>query len=330
MTGPSQEITGKSLAQVGERSLLKYIISRLKQPEKALLQPGDDAAAFNWEGGLVTCLDVLVAETDVPPGMDWEKAGCKAVVAVVSDMAAKSASPKYLLVGLGLRGDMSMDDFKALWHGLESTASLYGASIIGGDLNQCSSPFISVTAIGAAVKTLSRSGARPGNLVACTGLFGSTAAGLHALLNGIPDAASPRLLEKVLSPRARLREGLALGRIEGVTSCVDSSDGLAESLHCIAEASGVGIHLTSLPVDPEAREYADKHGLDFLKMVLYGGEEYELIFTFEEEYLGDVQRALGGCFNIIGSVVGGGGVTFEHAGKMVEVARIGWEHFLKR
>ena len=330
MTGWDDELIGGTLAQVGERALLKYIVSRLGQPEEPLLQPGDDAAAFNWHGGLVTCLDVLVVETDIPPGMDWEKAGSKAVVAVVSDMAAKSACPKYLLVGLGLRGDMTIEDFKALWHGLKSTASQYGASIIGGDLNQCSSPFISVTAIGGAVKTVSRSGARPGNLVACTGLFGSTAAGLHALLNGKPEAASPKLLERVISPRARLSEGLALGGISGVTSCVDSSDGLAESLHCIAEASGVGIHITSLPVDPEAKRYADGHGLDFFRMVMYGGEEYELVFTFDEAYLDDVKRVLGSSLHIIGSVVEGGGVTVEGEVGRVEVARIGWEHFLRR
>lgn len=272
-------------------------------------------------------LDVLVAETDIPPGMGWRRAGAKAVVAVVSDMAAKSAQPKYLMTGLGLRGDMTFGDFEDLWLGIESAAAMYGASIIGGDVNQCTSPFIGVTAIGSAQTTHTRGGAKPGDLVACTGLFGSTSAGLHALLNGRPEHASQRILESVYSPKARLKEGLALATVGGVTACIDSSDGLAESLYCIAEASGVGIHVSSPPADPEAEKYAEEHGLDFLKMMMYGGEEYELVFTFEERCLGDVRRALGSSLNIIGRVVEDGGVRVDYGGKSLEVARMGWEHF---
>ncbi|GBC69157.1 Thiamine-monophosphate kinase [archaeon HR01] len=315
------------LSQLGERYLVRYIVSRLGTPQNSILQPGDDAAGFLWTGGLVTCMDVLVAETDVPPGMGWERAGWKAVVAAISDLASKSAKPVYLLTGLGLSPEMTFRDFTELWSGIEKAAEHYGASIIGGDVNECSRPFVAVTAMGETSKPLTRYGARPGDLVACTGLFGATAAGLHAVLKGNTAEADPRLLEKVYTPQARLTEGLTLGRVGGVTSCIDSSDGLAESLHCIAEASGVGVVLTSEPVDPLAIRYAEENSLDIFQLVMYGGEEYELVFTFSEGRLDVLREGLGDRLHVIGKVVAGSGVFLDRGGVRVEIPRLGWEHF---
>jgi thiamine-monophosphate kinase len=315
------------LSQAGERNLVRYIVSRLGNPQHPILRPGDDAAGFQWTGGLIICMDVLVAETDVPPGMGWERAGWKAVVAVISDLAAKSARPRYLLIGLGLTPDMTFRDFTELWSGLEKAASHYGAFIIGGDVNQSGSPFVAVTGLGEASKPLTRHGAKPGDLVACTGLFGGVAAGLHAILTGNTDKADPALLEKVFTPQARLEDGLTLGLIGGVTSCVDSSDGLAESLHCIAEASGVGIHLTEEPTDPLAVRYAEEKGLDIHRLVMYGGEEYELVFTFSEDRRDIIGGVLGDRLHVIGRVVEGSGVFLDKEEVLVEIPRIGWEHF---
>ena len=77
-------------------------------------------------------------------------------------------------------------------------------------------------------------------------------------------------------PKARLKEGLALSRSGAVSASIDSSDGLAWSLHEIGKMSNVGFVVNSVPVSDEVRRFAEFNHLDPLELALYGGEEYEL------------------------------------------------------
>lgn len=149
--------------------------------------------------------------------------------------------------------------------------------IIGGDTNEASNLVISISLFGIAKKTevVLRSGAKHGDIVAVTGFFGKTAAGLKILVDGFEAPAKIRraLVESVLMPKARLKEGLALSQIKAVTASIDSSDGLAWSLHEIARASKVGFLINKLPIADEAEKFAETHNLDPLELALYGGEE---------------------------------------------------------
>ena len=319
-----------TLRDVGEDWVLAYIQRRLGAPYSPLLDKGDDATAFRYSGVLVISTDMLVEDTDIPPGMSWEQAGRKAIVSVVSDLAAKGAEPLYMLTSLGLKSSMLIREFEELWQGMENACREYGASIVGGDTNQCDSVVISVAGVGRADNGLiPRSGARPGDILATTGVFGETAAGLHALLNNIQENYG--LVESVLNPRARLREGRELARSGVVSSCIDSSDGLARSLIQLANASGVGFEIDSIPISEAAERYAADNGLDPLNLALYGGEEYELVFTVRQDGIDMLNRrltAIGARLIILGRVVDNAGVVRAYyGGKWHDVRAGGWEHF---
>ncbi|MEM3609948.1 MAG: AIR synthase-related protein, partial [Candidatus Anstonellales archaeon] len=66
-------------------------------------------------------------------------------------------------------------------------------------------------------------------------------------------------------------------------SSIDSSDGLAVSLHEIAQKSNVGIEIYNMPITREAEYFAKKNGIDPFELVFYGGEEYILIVTISEK-----------------------------------------------
>ena len=70
-----------------------------------------------------------------------------------------------------------------------------------------------------------------------------------------------------------------LPRTGAVTASIDSSDGLACSLHKISRASCVGFEINNLPIAKEAVEFAEMEELDPVELALYGGEEYELVIT---------------------------------------------------
>src|SRR2546425_10880440 len=91
-------------------------------------------------------------------------------------------------------------------------------------------------------------------------------------------------------PSARLAEGIALAKSHATTSSIDSSDGLAWSLHQIAQSSKVGISLHTIPVATEVESFAKEHRLSALELALYGGEEYELVVTIKPQSFNKLKR----------------------------------------
>ncbi|MEM4545366.1 MAG: thiamine-phosphate kinase [Nitrososphaerota archaeon] len=318
------------LHDIGEKGLVERILSRITLGPRHVLPKGDDAVAIEFMGKLVVSTDMLVESTDVPPGMNMESVGWKALTMVVSDLASKGAIPILYLISLGLPRSMTLEQFEAFWDGLEKAARCYGGTIAGGDTNEAQEVVISCVGIGSAERVVPRSGARVGDVLATTGLFGRSAAGLNALLRGVEDV-DESLKRAVLKPMARFREGVILAKY--ATSCIDSSDGLAVSLHELAKQSGVGFEVTMPPVDGVAKKFAEKHGLDVFDLVFYGGEEYELVFTIGRNDLEAVRKALAlvnGELIEIGRVVPRSeGITVFWDGERIPLECKGWDHFKK-
>jgi len=142
-----------------------------------------------------------------------------------------------------------------------------------------------------------------------------------------------RLLESVFLPKAHLAEGLALADCEAVSASMDSSDGLAWSLHELGRLSNVGFLLESVPIAPEATEFAELNGLDACELTLYGGEEYELVLTIKPESLEVAKaavKAAGGQLICIGKATKDKQILLEANGKKSTIEPRGWEHFKSR
>jgi thiamine-monophosphate kinase len=297
---------------------------------------GDDISAYDMGNGNLAVLktDMFVDKTDVPPGMSFWQAARKAVVMNISDFAAKGVKPLALLASLGLPRKLTEKDIEEIGRGLNAGAREYGAYIIGGDTNEASDLVISISLFGTAKKdeVILRSGAKPGDIVAVTGFFGKTSAGLKILVEGFeaPTKICKVLVESVLMPRARLKEGLALSQTKAVTASIDSSDGLAWSLHEIARASNVGFLIDKLPMAKEAEKFAEIHNLNPLDLALYGGEEYELVLTLKPKLWKKAEKAIeevGGKLLPIGKVTADKRVLLKTKEKEGVIEPRGWEHF---
>ncbi len=299
---------------------------------------GDDVAGITLNKGLLAVLktDVLVGKTDIPPSMTLRQAARKAVVMNVSDFAAKGVKPLALLVSLTLPREYSREAIEEIGQGLNEGAEEYDTYIIGGDTGEGADLTICCMVFGVSKKkdlTLRR-GAKVGDVLAVTGLFGRTSAGLKILLEGgkIPRSLREKLVESVKMPKARLREGLALARTKSVTASIDSSDGLAICLHELKKNSGIGLEVTKLPIAPEAIEFAEIQGLNPEELALYGGEEYELVLTVMPEGWRGAEKAVteaGGRLIPIGRVVTEREVTLRKGGVVEKIELRGWEHFKK-
>jgi len=324
---------------LGERKIIEIMRAHFDLMPEIPVHFGDDVSAVSIGDGRIAVLktDMLVGKTDVPRSMSLWQAARKAVVMTVSDFAAKGAKPIVALISLGLTKNTMRKDIEEIARGLNAGAKEYGAYIIGGDTNESSDLVIAVMLFGTAKREslMLRSGAKPGDILAVTGFFGKSSAGLRLLLDGCATSHDLRevFLNSVCMPRARLREGLALSSSESVSSCIDSSDGLAWSLHELARMSSVGFLVTSVPVADEVRRFAEFNGLNALELALYGGEEYELVATVKPKLWATAAKAVesaGGCLLPIGKATRDKQILMIVNGKRQEIQPLGWEHFKTR
>jgi len=316
----------------GERKIIEVIVRRLHKMPRMPIPFGDDVSGMDIGGGRLAVLkcDMLVGRTDVPKGMSLRQAARKAVVMNVSDLASKGVQPRAVMVSLGLPRSTTSRDVEEIAEGLDEGAREYGAYVIGGDTSECNDLVIACYLFGTARRDMmvQRSGARPGDLVAVTGEFGNTLAGLNALgaKTEIPPSLRETLLASVYSPRARLKEGIALARTRALTASMDSSDGLAWSLYEIARASSVGIELDYVPISKAALDYGRITGTDPADLALYGGEEFELVVCLKKNAARRALRAVK-SLHAIGRVTRDtGNVTLIQDGKSTPVEPRGWEH----
>ena len=321
---------------LGEREIIEVIRARLDVLSDLPVPFGDDVSAVDLDGERVAVLktDMLVAATDVPCGMSFWQAARKAVVMNVSDFAAKGVAPVAALVSIGLPARFPKADMEEIASGLNAGAREYGAYVIGGDTGEASDVVIAVFMFGTAErgKLVLRGGARVGDVVAVSGFFGKSAAGLRILIDNCMASGELRdvLVDSVFMPSARLKEGLALSSSGAVSASIDSSDGLAWSLCELARMSGVGFVLDTVPVADEVTRFAKLNRLDALDLALYGGEEYELVATVKPELWTkavSMISGVGGQLLPIGKVIRGKQVVLEMGSQKRLVEARGYEHF---
>src|SRR2546427_8572762 len=114
-----------------EREIIGVLRRRLDSQPKLPLRLDDDVAAFPISRRRLVVLktDMLVGSTDVPPGMTLGQAARKAVVATVSDFAAKGVQPRGLLVSLGLAAPVRLAKVLEIASGLAEGAREYDCRI---------------------------------------------------------------------------------------------------------------------------------------------------------------------------------------------------------
>jgi thiamine-monophosphate kinase len=88
---------------------------------------------------------------------------------------------------------------------------------------------------------------------------------------------------------------------------MDSSDGLARSLHQLAEASDCGFSISwdSVPVDEAVREIFDSEAM-VRERSLFFGEDFELVFTASEDDLSVIRSESPTPISVIGEVMESG------------------------
>jgi len=303
--------------------------------EQLLIGIGDDAAAWQGDTSIqLATVDSFIQGVHFPTEIaSWQETGWKALAVNLSDIAAMGGTPRYALVSLALPPDTEVDDVTALYTGMLELAEKYKVTIVGGDISNAPMVIINVTVLGnnPQNKILTRSSAKPGELIAVTGSLGAAAAGLEMLTKKLKfdPQATARFRQAFFKPTPRIAEGQLLLE-QGVKTAIDISDGLLADLNQICKAGKVGARIDAdrVPVEPLVKaSFGDKA----LELALTGGEDYELLFTARAEVIARIKKAAPCPISAIGEIVAAKGVTVvDRRGKPINVGRAGWEHFTSR
>lgn len=257
---------------------------------------GDDAAVID---GLVITTDMLHESTDFPTGTTRYTAGWRGVGASLSDVAAMGAAATACVAVYGAPGfdAAELTDFIA---GARDVSEAVGAEYVGGDLDTHVEFTVATTAIGETDAPVLRSGASTGDAVCVTGTLGRTAAALRLFDQGDVDRANELFR---FEPRVATAKTVA----SEATAMIDSSDGLARSLHQLTEASqcGVSIESGSLPIDEAIDDVADDP-TEALELGVFVGEDFELVFTVPPAAVAHLSDATPTPITVIGEVTESG------------------------
>ncbi len=267
-----------------ELDVIREIIRLVPKDPQGLLDIGkDDSFARQMEKGIyVFNSDMLTQSSDMLPGMSLRNFSRKCVVANFSDLASKGAEPVLFMCSLGIPNDASLSKCRELLEGIVEGTSEYSTYLVGGDISRAEEYVVDGFSVGLVRgKLIPRSGAKEGDVIYSTGLFGLTWLGYQILLKGLdaPRDLREKALELLYRPRAHVKAGVLISKEKLATSSTDSSDGLYRALLNISEASKVSAIVENLPIDPDVEAFLPEIGVESVEPAFYGGEEYCLVFT---------------------------------------------------
>ncbi|BBM88795.1 thiamine-monophosphate kinase [Spirochaetota bacterium] len=309
----------------GEFKLIDAIVKHVKDPG-IIKDYGDDAAVIKTSDPKVHQLISTDMFTD---GNHFStkyfsplEIGYKVSEATLSDIAAMGGKPKYMFISICLRKNLQIAYLRSLYRGIYNSCSHHKVLILGGDTVRNNKISCALTAVGevSTENLCLRSSAKVGDIVKVTGELGGSNAGFIILKR---EYLGHRYIKKKhLQPRCRLD---LVDKIAPLANAmIDVSDGIAGDLKHICDQSGVGAEIIKqdIPISKQVIHAARALKMNPHNFAIYGGEDFELLYTVPEE---NAKKTPG---TTIGRIVSGNGVTLvDRKMHTREVLKGGYEHF---
>jgi thiamine-monophosphate kinase len=320
------------IRDVGEFPLIARVerMARRVTGRDVVLGIGDDAALLRVRAGeaLAVTTDAFVEDVHFRFRDESPVAiGRRALVANLSDLAAMGARPIAFTLALAAPPRLDARVALELVRGALVEAKRHGAPLVGGNLTRAREVSLTIAAFGGvrAARALRRGGARTGDRIFVTGTLG------RAALDRLR-AERTRGGRRRAVAVPRLAAGAALARLPGIGACIDVSDGLAADLVHVLDASGVGgeLNVDALPRPAGFAGACARLRLDPRRLLLAGGEDYELLFTARgrEARAEPLARRLGVPVAEIGRITASRGrLRLLGRGLRRADATGGWTHF---
>ena len=336
------------MKRLNEREIIDLFTSKINDPLLDKVK-NDDVVILPVRFGLLKRMnktsnmsivlksDMLVESTDVVRIMKPWQIARKAILACVSDFAAKGIRPYACLISIGIPKKYSRKNIASLAAGFKQASKEYNVHILGGDTNESKELIIDCNMMGITTlpdnKIPRRKGAQTGDLIVTSGKFGYTSSGLKIILShlGAEKKFRTKSISSVIFPKPQVEFGFILAKY--FSSSIDSSDGLSTSLYELIQKSKVDFLIDKIPIPHSLSHFASLNSIKTEDLIFFGGEEYETIATVPKQNFRKLikdARKHGIRIYHIGQVVRGNGkLVYEIKGIQKIIRNQGFLHFAK-
>ena len=332
------------ISKIGKFGLIRHIADTLTYKEGATLQGiGTEAAAMLYRESVTVSAQALFLE-----GVHFDliytplqHLGYKVAVRALGQVMAMNATPRHLLVSVGLSKRFYVEDVELLFQGVEVACCEYRVEVAGLDFESSYTGLtISITAIGEVEKAdlVTIVGGKSTDLLCITGNLGAAYMGLQLLerekaLFSSAEKAMPQLqgkeyiLQRYLRPIlcCKLFTILRREEIKPTSMCL-LTNGLAHGVQALAMASGCGakIYVDKIPIASKTFEMAQELHFDALLCAMNGGDDFEFLFTVPVNMYETVVREA--PVDVVGHLCDAshGTVLITPDGNMVPIRSPGW------
>jgi len=316
-----------------ERQFIAQLRRKVRfRNREIVLGIGDDCAVLRLPRTHEALLTTDFSLEGVHFRRDWQSPECighRCLARGLSDIAAMGGSPIAVLLSLGLPQDLPKKWVDRCLFGLLRLARRHKLELAGGDTARSPSGVLADIVVLGSIdrgKALRRSGARVGDQIYVSGELGESSAALELLSAGA-------VRNRDVFPEPRVHVGRWLQRRAMASAMIDISDGLSTDLWHICEESGTGASLdaAAIPIHPSAsrigkNQRQPRRSGVALDLALYGGEDYELLFTAPKSERVP-SRIAGVQITRIGEITRGRNMHLVRNGKRELLLPKGWEHF---
>lgn len=317
------------ISEIGGEFELIRRLTRGKTTDKRVIRGiGDDCAVLEYtkESYLLITTDMMVEDDHF--NLKWyspHHIGMKLMEVNVSDIVSMAGIPTYALISICLPSSTTVEFMDDFYKGLYLSAEKHGVAIIGGDTTHGDRYVFNCTLLGQVSKKLLRlrSYAQKGDKICVTGCLGGSTAGLKLLQKGLKG-----YIRDHTEPESRTAvEAQIIARY--AHAMIDVSDGLASEVTHICNESKAGacIHYDTIPLSTHTIKSAELLKENPREFALYGGEDFELVFTIAEEKITELKRHFTE-FTVVGEIFEQEmGVYLLKDGQKHELTS-GYNHFL--
>ncbi len=311
----------------GEFALIKRLTTQTVADPDVIEGIGDDCAVIKHSDNryLLVTTDMMVENTHFR--LDWQspwQVGKKLMEVNVSDIVSMGGHPTQAFISLALTRDTEVEFMDELYEGLYASARKHGVFLVGGDTTRGRELVLNLALLGLVdrERLRLRSHAVPGDMICVTGSLGKSESGLQLLLAG-----EEGYTKGYLEPECRTAaEGAVISRY--AHAMIDVSDGLASEVGHICTRSGTGalIDYDSIPISNLTGIAARSLSMDPVEMALYGGEDFELVFTVPEKEIPSLEKNFSD-FSVVGKILANDkGIHLIREGKELPLKH-GFDHF---
>ena len=315
-----------NLKDLGEFDLIDRITKLLKVDDpQVVVSFGDDCSVIETdEKFFLFSSDIqienhhFIKDKILPEDLGW-----KLVSVNVSDIISCGGKARWGFISVAFPPETSVEYVERIYKGIQEACDYYNCSVIGGNTSASEEIILDLFIVGQTERPVLRKGAQEGDILFVSGYTGLSRAGLELLLmdkNHYEDFEE-RLIKTHTKPMVPVE--LSEKIMKYANSCIDISDGLVADLGHLQKASDVKVIIEKdkLPVHPDLERFCQKYNKNPYEYILYGGEDYQLLFTTKPENIDKFEN----CFQI-GYIEQGKGIFLKEETGLFPLKPKGFEH----